>query len=197
MVAVAIEILETEGFNALTLRRLAAKAGISRTTPYLYFKDKADLLVAVCVNTFRFLTEQCRTIIEDNPTPVQQVTAFGENYLKFALKNPVLYQLTFAPETTREEVAPEVMEVVEEYNTLLAVPMQQAYDAGHFLYPPDRLNAVLWAALHGMLSLHWSGHLAEEDQFDQILADMRNILAFGFINRDKVREDYPDLMSGN
>ncbi|MEQ1571629.1 MAG: TetR/AcrR family transcriptional regulator, partial [Myxococcota bacterium] len=47
LAALALHIVETEGQDACSLRRVAADAGISRSTPYSYFADKEALIDAV------------------------------------------------------------------------------------------------------------------------------------------------------
>ena len=45
----AIHILESEGEAALTMRRIARDIGVSQAAPYSHFKNKRDLLTAVCI----------------------------------------------------------------------------------------------------------------------------------------------------
>ena len=53
----ALSILESEGQAALTVRRLAEVAGVSRQTPYLYFKDKAELIDAMRIAGLNRMTD--------------------------------------------------------------------------------------------------------------------------------------------
>ena len=178
---IATRILAEEGFMALTLRRLATEAGISRTTPYLYFEDKADLLQKVCVRTFEYLIGLCNAAVEEEDNVLDKLTAFGRVYMQFGLDNPVLYRLVFAPEHPDDEVSQEVQDIAEEYKQLSAKPMQEAYEKGYFTYPPERLNPVLWASMHGLLCLRWSGHLSEDEAYHRVREDMEMILATGFL----------------
>ncbi len=188
LIAVATQILEKEGFQALTLRRLATDAGISRSTPYLYFQDKSDLLNKVCVEAFKYLISLCRDAMAPQDGILDQLTALGRCYMQFGVDRPVLYRLVFAPENPDDEISPEVQEIAEEYRSLFQGPMQQAYEKGYFTVPPDRLGPVLWASMHGVLCLRWAGHLTEEDAFRQVRDDMEMILSIGFINREKIEE---------
>ncbi len=188
LVQIAIKILEEEGQQALTLRRLAADAGISRSTPYLYFKDKSELLAAICAETFRYLIEKCEGVMRDYDGYLDQMMEMGRYYLDFGIQRPTLYHLIFAPKMPDDEASPEVLAVLEEYTALSEIPMRQAYEGGIVKYSPERLNPVLWASLHGLLCLCWAGHLSEEGLFEQVREDMEQILGLGFMDKDRVDE---------
>src|SRR5471030_1466849 len=49
----AREILESEGYEALTLRAAARRAGVSQAAPYNHFADKAALLAAIAALGFK------------------------------------------------------------------------------------------------------------------------------------------------
>ena len=49
----AKELIAEHGIEALSLRKLADKVGVSRTAAYHYFIDKNDLLCALAANGFR------------------------------------------------------------------------------------------------------------------------------------------------
>jgi AcrR family transcriptional regulator len=184
LIEVAVRILEEEGFQALTLRRLATEAGISRTTPYLYFEDKADLLQKICVETYRYLYDECKAAMDQQSGILDKLTVMGRTYMKFGEEKPTLYRLSFAPENPEDYVAPEVLEAAERFRMMAYQPMEEAYNQGLFLIPPDRLNPVLWVCMHGLLSMRWAGHLSEEGAYDRVKVDMENILAIGFLNKD-------------
>ncbi|MEH6404626.1 MAG: TetR/AcrR family transcriptional regulator [Sneathiella sp.] len=185
LVQIAMALLESDGFDALTLRNLAKEAGISRSTPYSYFKDKAELCQCVCAETFRYLIRKCAIAMEESDGYAEQLTAIGRCYLDFGIERPILYQLVFAPVHAQEEKLPELIEVIDEYMALTEVPMRKAYEEGIISYPPERLNPVLWACSHGLLSLRWAGHLSEEGMYDRVQEDLKHILAFGFMHGGK------------
>jgi AcrR family transcriptional regulator len=188
LVELATEILERDGFQGLTLRKLAAEGGISRTTPYLYFADKADLLEEICIATFDRLIATGVQETAAQVTFLDKLTALGRMYLQFGLDHPILYRLTFAPETPGDRVSPRLQERIDRYRAVAEEPMQKGCDAGYFNLPPARLNMVLWAGFHGLLCLKWAGHLPSGTEFEQVREDLEKMLAFGFFNRQKLAE---------
>lgn len=190
LIHVAMEILEKEGQQALTLRRLAADAGMSRSTPYLYFKDKCELIQGVCAETIRYLIKQCREALEECEDNKERLIAMGRCYLKFGIERPVLYQLVFAPARPGGKKPAEIQIAIDEYRELSETPMREAYEDGLIKYPPDRLNRVLWASSHGLLCLRWAGHLSDDELYEQVRQDMEQILGGGFLDKGRYTELY-------
>lgn len=71
-------IILIEGFQKLSMSKMAAAVGVSRATLYLYFKNKDDVIQAVVARHFQFMTE--------NPIPEQfAATSFSPVWLKSLL----------------------------------------------------------------------------------------------------------------
>ncbi len=186
LVSAAIEILETEGHQALTVRNLADKAGISRTTPYLYFENKEALLDAVCIWCFRNLIESCREVVNNGDKSVEQMRDLGDIYIRFGLDHPILYDLIFMVARPETELDEELLAAIDEYTAVSSEPLARAYDEGLLVLPPERLNPVLWSTSHGMMTLYRLGHFGTEDALMRIREDLGRVISAGFLT-DKGR----------
>ncbi len=71
--AAALEVFAEKGFAAAKLDEIARRAGVSKGTLYLYFKDKADLFRAVVRDTVAPNIETIRTMIEGADLPFADV----------------------------------------------------------------------------------------------------------------------------
>jgi AcrR family transcriptional regulator len=94
----AAKILEKEGRDAISLRDLARRAGVSHNAPYRHFADRQALLAALAEEGFALLAAE----IEGKPWREQAMA-----YLRFALANPERFRLMFAspvPATLRRLV---------------------------------------------------------------------------------------------
>lgn len=91
------EILAEEGIEALSLRRLAANLGVSRTAPYNHFESKDALLVAVAEEGFRRYEKAMDAVRQKHrdSTGNETMHALVQAYLKFALSNPHYYDLMY------------------------------------------------------------------------------------------------------
>lgn len=184
LVRCATNILETEGLEALTLRHLATTTNVSRSTPYLYFKDKAALIDAIKVHGLKGLIADCEEATMKPVPYLEHLRLLGETYVDFALARPQLYQLIFDSDAGEASMSIELSQTVKSYTQMTEGPMQEAYDDGMLALPPERLNPVLWAALHGLITLHASGHFGdgcdEKGGFAEMRQDMEQVLAMGF-----------------
>lgn len=177
----AVGILEDEGMEALTLRHLAKVSDVSRTTPYLYYENKAALMDAMRVYGINLLTSQCEHAISKEDQYVEQLRLLGDCYVRFALRHPELYQLIFVSGLPNTAMSSELSLAIERYSQITETPMQMAYDDGVVSLPPERLNPVLWSALHGLLTLNSAGLVGDKKSFDQLRSDLEQILAMGFV----------------
>src|ERR1043165_5835116 len=77
-----------EGYDALTMRRVAKKIEYSPTAIYLYFKDKAELVQALCDETFAKLVKRLQDLSKKHTDPLAHLEAGLRAYIDFGLKNP-------------------------------------------------------------------------------------------------------------
>ncbi len=177
----AIGILEDEGIDALTLRHLAVVSDVSRSTPYLYFKDKAALTDAIRIHSLHDLSARCKQAITGTGMHVEQMRLLGDTLISFGLRHPELYQLIFVVGLTGREKSKEFCKAIDQYKKIIEAPMLAAYVDGMISLPPERLNPVLWAAIHGMLMLNNAGLTGDDASFVQLRSDIEQVLAMGFV----------------
>lgn len=178
MVEVATALLQAEGREACTLRRVAAEAGMSRSTPYTYFSDKEALIDSVRAAALHALSDHCEAAVAASGDLAGRVRALGQAYLDFAFAHASLYDLIFEAYSAGVEH----QAAAARYRAIAAGPLGEARTAGLSTLPPERLGAVLWAATHGLIALRRAGKV-DEAAFDTLLADTREVLAFGFVPR--------------
>ena len=91
----ARELFVNDGYENVSMRKIANKIEYSPTTIYLYFKDKADLLDSVCKETLLNLLNTLEQLKNDKSDPVETLRKSGQAYVEFGLKYPQDYKLTF------------------------------------------------------------------------------------------------------
>jgi AcrR family transcriptional regulator len=98
-------ILREEGEDALSLRRLAASIGVSRTAPYHHFKDKQSLLCAVAEEGFsRFnLTMKMALDKARGKGGQQAMREYVKAYVNFAVTNSEYYDLMYGGKVWRSD----------------------------------------------------------------------------------------------
>ncbi len=91
----ARELFINEGYEKFSMRRLAEKIGYSATTIYLYFRDRDDLLFAICEEFFEHLSAQLKQIRSVSQDPVETLRQALLYLMQFGLKNPNQYKVIF------------------------------------------------------------------------------------------------------
>ena len=90
LIRAAGNILEKEGVEALSLRAVARKAGVSHNAPYRHFPEREGLLAALAAEGFERLGAAQREAAEKGG-----LRGMGEAYVLFALQNPQRFRLMF------------------------------------------------------------------------------------------------------
>jgi AcrR family transcriptional regulator len=91
----ASELFVKNGYENVSMRRIADKIEYSPTTIYLYFRDKAELLERVCQETFARLSQVLSKLEEQPGDPIEKLKRGLIAYIKFGLENPHHYRATF------------------------------------------------------------------------------------------------------
>lgn len=91
----ARDLLVHEGYENLSMRRVAQKIDYSPTAIYLHFKNKQELVSSLCDETFARLIRELETLPDEHADPVARLRKGLERYIAFGLKHPEHYVPTF------------------------------------------------------------------------------------------------------
>ena len=153
----ASELFVKEGYENVSMRRIADKIEYSPTTIYLYFKDKAELLEQVCHETFSRLSRHLTRILEQPGDPLERLRRGLIAYVHFGLENPHFYRATFMmpiPEGfDKEKYARPDSPGLQAFDFLRRCVFD-CISAGK-MHPkdPELASQTLWCAAHGVTSL--------------------------------------------
>lgn len=153
----ARELFVQEGYENVSMRRIAEKIEYSPTTIYLYFDDKVSLLYAICEETFAKLAKRMETIAKDADDPVRALKKGCRAYVDFGLKYPNHYKVTFInhPEHPRDDKRhlKEQSMGMRAYGNLRAA-VEACIKAKKFRETNvDAVTQMVWAGGHGVASL--------------------------------------------
>ncbi len=168
----ALAAYAEHGIEGLSLRGLAAAAGCSRTTPYRYFKNKADILAAVRETQFRRLADENQTAARNHADPEQRLRALAQTYVSFALDNPEAYRVMFSVNQHDEQRYPELVKQIMRAQEPMMTAVAEAVNNGSAEGDPNNIAHILWAGLHGVISLHLSDKLHMGRQVHELVQVM-------------------------
>ena len=153
----ASELFVRDGYENVSMRRIADKIEYSPTTIYLYFKDKSELLEQVCKETFGRLVQRLSKIMEQPGDPVERLRRGLLTYIQFGLENPHHYRATFMmllPEGFDDKKLHQEDSPGMQAYAFLTRGLADCVKAGKMTALNVELAAqTLWAGVHGITSL--------------------------------------------
>jgi AcrR family transcriptional regulator len=182
------EELSERGVAGFSLRRVAARVGVSHTAPAHHFGDAAGLIDALAERGFRSLVD-CMEARQERAiqTAYERLIATGQGYLDFALSEPAMFRLIFGLDQTPAEGSSLQAAALSAFMTL-ARAVGDLRGADPMLDPEGRIEVLAcWTRAHGIADLILSGYIelpdgenaeAERDAF------FRKMLAVNLSPRD-------------
>jgi len=167
-------LLDEGGPEAVTLRAVGARAGVSRGAPYGHFADKEDLLATVATRRWHEMTEDLTRLRADpRLTERERLLRALRMILRLARDRPHLYALMFVAPSRDPEVLIDAASGSQD--AFLAI-VGEVVGAG----PARRSAALLMSSTHGIASLELSGQLGQAKwgtTGDELLADLIELIA--------------------
>jgi AcrR family transcriptional regulator len=160
LVQAALDLLASEGIDALTLRSVARRAGVSHAAPARHFRSLSDLRAEVAAVGYRRLSEAIEksdASLVPGAGPMPRLIAAGRAYVNCAIADPGLFALMFRPGDHDPENASLLRDSRAAFERLLE-HVRLAQDAG---WHEDRdsllLAGSMWASVHGLATLWVQG----------------------------------------
>jgi len=155
----ARELFVTEGYEGVSMRRVAEKIEYSPTAIYLHFADKEELFRELCYQDYARLAEVFQSSVM-SADPIERLKQIGTVYIDFGIRNPNHYKFMFMTPHPPQEVDDSECDVhgnpEKDAYAFLKWAVQQAIDAGRFreeLRDAELISQTLWASVHGVISL--------------------------------------------
>ncbi len=147
-------LLVAEGYDNLSMRKIARAVGCSATSIYLHFDNRDALIHALIDEGMERLHEQL-VVASVDADPLERLKALAHAYVRFGLDNPEYYQVMFQLHPERMERYPvEKFRRARRNLEIHAEALTDGVASGVFvLESPDTGAHVLWTALHGLSSL--------------------------------------------
>jgi AcrR family transcriptional regulator len=168
ILSAANAVLEREGIEALTIRKVARRAKLSPMALYRHFVGKEALLNALMEEGLAAWESIVRGIRASDP--LQWLQALGEAHLDFALTQPHRYDAAFflpAPAARRfpDDFAAGRSPVI----AMMMERIERAKAEGRIRDKPTLEVALALAALgHGFISMHRANRFAGEKQLEAL-----------------------------
>jgi AcrR family transcriptional regulator len=177
----ALSILEKEGPNAVSMRRVAEASGITAMAIYHHFENKELLLNFVTDREFAKFLEYIQKRPQRGPVEARLIGAM-QAYVDYAFDRPRIFDYVFAearpgarryPEDFRARRSPTLNSIAD----LVARGMESGYLKKDDVW---EVALELWAHTHGYVSLYRAGRFTlKEDEFRSLVQRSLKRLIYG------------------
>ena len=150
----AWEMVLTEGWQSLSIRKIADAIEYSVPVIYSHFESKDAILLEFNRKGYRLLTEKLIEAKVGQTSPAEQIRAMGRAYWAFAFNNKEYYQLMFGLGIPTCEAVRKIPEMVL-FNEVITSTIVSMVPAGEKIpFVPFLKYQSFWSMLHGLVSIN-------------------------------------------
>lgn len=173
----AIDIVNNEGEQGLSIRKVAGACGVTYAAPYAHFKSKEELLL-VCREyvSNQFADYLSNSIADRDTTKPETLNILGNAYIEFFRKNPVYFNFVFNSRETCKMVLTldEVKDNYPPFEVFRKVCLSLAESYG--LTKQQGLARLIkcWSVVHGATALIISPNVELDGDWSEYLNNLYN-----------------------
>jgi AcrR family transcriptional regulator len=168
----ALQIVKNEGWQALSMRKIADLIEYTAPIIYEYFANKEAILLELSRKGYLLLSKQLREAKSAHELPADQLEAMWLTYWNFAFENKELYQGMFGVSTS---CSCEMVNQLPEAE----LPWELFSSAiGELMQITDMDSEIIctkyytfWSVVHGLISINILGRSSSDDINRQVLKD--------------------------
>ena len=157
MLGAARTLIASDGLEALSLRRVGERLGVSAPALYAYVDNKSDLLRGVAELEFESLLEDFERLGDRDA--IGRIRGHAQAYISHARAHPALFQVMFLfrPGWAPHAVADDLPVATKAF-ALAGAAIEEAMESGQLRRAdPFVVAMALWAAAHGTATVLLAG----------------------------------------
>lgn len=171
IMATAWQIVQEEGWQALSIRKIADAIEYSVPVVYDHFESKEWILIEFARDGFRLLVKKMQLAKNKHTDPAEQLKAIADAYWNFAFKNKEYYQVMFGlgiPCSEEENCLPEKAGfrnlVTETIEAITAKQNKKIIDT-------CLKTHTFWSVMHGLISIKMMKTSDVSDELNKLMLD--------------------------
>lgn len=150
------------GFKFVTVDSIAAKAGVSKGSIYLYFDSKEEIYAQVLITDNIELNKDIKIFSTKEASAAELLLEFSQIYINYFLNHNELFRIlmTFMLQTEQmnltEEQNTELIRTTNDNIKVISTIIQKGIDSGEFTTTIDIRQAqnAIWGLFNGIISLY-------------------------------------------
>ncbi|WP_129713969.1 TetR/AcrR family transcriptional regulator [Pedobacter sp. SYP-B3415] len=166
----SLQIAQKEGWQALSMRKIADEIEYTAPIIYEYFPNKEGILSELARKGYLLLSKQMREARADHSEPEKQLEAMWVAYWNFAFANREFYQLMFGVEMICCNMK-KCMEEADHVQELTCEVIRQLYKTDVSDQEVCRKYYTFWSIIHGLISINLVNRGMNEEINQSILKD--------------------------
>lgn len=174
IVAAAAALLDAGGQEAVTLRAVAEKVGVSHNAPYRHFADRSALLAGVAMRDFVRLAQAFEARAASKSAS-EALRGAAEDFIAYGLAHPARYRLLFSDPGLPSDEALRVAAFAP-FAILVTLVERAQREGGLGPGDPVRLGGMIFAAIHGAIDLSIGGRATAAKGLDSPTATITLML---------------------
>ena len=154
ILSTSLKLFSEDGYDNISMRRIADEVEYSVGTLYLYFKDREEIFFELHKLGFEEFYKR-QLAVQDIKDPLQRLTEHGLTYIRFAIDQPLYYDLMFI-----SRIPTKTIKKLQDWDSgtrtydILKLNISQVKNAGYFKGVDVEVAAFsLWSFIHGIASL--------------------------------------------
>lgn len=155
----AAKIVETDGFQSLTARKVAAKIGYTVGTLYHVFRNFDDLVIHLNAQTIDEMAVLIQKKVGKKRNPEVRIRTMSDVYVKYATDHPDRWRLVFEHQAPRGLPTPELMKVRRDVMFEMVADNLRELSPNHIPQEVAHTATALWSGIHGICILALTGKL--------------------------------------
>jgi len=160
LASAATRLFARHGYDAVTMRAVAAELDVSAMTPYRYLGGKDELIALVRAQAFTRFAVALEAATAPAREPIARLHRLKAAYVGFAQAEPDAYRIMFELRPPGDDARwPELAAATRRAFGCLLAAVTAAIDAGALTGEPLTVAQLLWASTHGLCALYLSGNL--------------------------------------
>lgn len=148
----ASRIVSTEGFDSLSMARIAETAELAKGTVYLYFRNRTDLLMALLARDLKALSKLLRKKIDRISDPGDKLVQIADSLYQFSVENECFYKIltgTTSPVDSCDcdfQTSDSFVDVLAADREVMSIPLQcieEGVENGIFFLQKSPIETVI------------------------------------------------------
>ncbi|MEY8390626.1 TetR/AcrR family transcriptional regulator [Lachnospiraceae bacterium] len=183
LIEMGIKLIKQEGEEALSLRKVAAKCGVSNAAPYAHFKNKDEFLIAIQQHIIELFTASLEKAFEEYEDTNLLLPMLGKTYVMFFYRNPFYYDFLFSRKNISIKLSLDHSNNRD--NTPLAILQKAAISIFHRAELPEKMIQdkiiAMWALVHGLAAIITMPNVEYDDNWELRIEEIIKSISIPYV----------------